>query len=153
MSGKPFGQNFNVSTMKFHGCATVISSPHFEKASAFLLYLQYGKVSAFLLYLYYFVFGFLIKRLLQSRDGALQEHISIKLEKKICWKTFLFIFVRFLLASLPSSSAKQRGWSTETHIYKAEEYAETNFAVAHKTSSTQLHGVLPLCLGSRSHKI
>ena len=140
MSGKPFGQNLNVSAMKFHGCATVIYSPHFEK------------VSAFLLYLYYFIFWFLVKRLLQSRDGALQERISINLEKK-CWEAFLLIFVGFFLTSPPSSSAKQRGWSTGTHIYKTEEYAATNFAVAHKTSSTQLHCVLPLCLGSRSHKI
>ena len=85
MSGKPFGQNFNVSAMKSHGCATVIYSPHFEK------------VSAFLLYLYYFIFRFLDKRLLQSRGGALPERTSIKLEKKIRWKTFLFIFIWILL--------------------------------------------------------
>ena len=66
---------------------------------------------------------------------------------------FLFIFIWFFLISLPSSSSQQRGWSTRTHIYKAEEYAVTNFAVAHKYSSTQLHCVLPLDLGSRSDKI
>ena len=141
MSGKPFGENFNVSALKFHASATVIYSAHFVK------------VSAFLLRLFYFIFWILVKRLLQSRDGALQERISINLEKKICWKAFLFIFVWFFLISLPSSSARQRGWSTETHIYKTEKYAATNFAVAYKTSLTQLHCVLPLFLGSRSDKI
>ena len=65
----------------------------------------------------------------------------------------LYIFIGFFLISLPSSSSQQRGWSTRTHIYTTEKYAATNFAVAHKTSSTQLHCVLPLCLGSPSDKI
>ena len=64
-----------------------------------------------------------------------------------------FEFFWFFLISLPSSSSQQRGWSTRTHFYKTEEYAETNFTVAHKTSSTQLHCVLPLCLRSPSDKI
>ena len=33
MSGKPFRQNLNLSVTKFHACATVIYSPHFEKVS------------------------------------------------------------------------------------------------------------------------
>ena len=85
MSEKPFGQHLNVSAMKFHGRATVIHSPDFEKATSFLLYL------------YYFNFWFLVKRLLHSRGGALPERISIRLEKKLCWKTFLVIFTWVLL--------------------------------------------------------
>ena len=84
MSGKPFGENFNVSAMKFHASATVIYSAHFVK------------VSAFLLRLFFFIFWILVKRLLQSRDGALQERISINLEKNLLESFSFYIYLVFL---------------------------------------------------------
>ena len=178
MSEKPFGQNLNASAMKFHGCATVIYAPHFEKATSFLLYWYYFslcllvkrllqsrggcstrthiyktreknmlenfssyiylnsliqfhrvlplclgspsekifnvsamkfhasatviysahfvKVSAFLFCLFYFIFRILVKRLLQSRDGALQERISINLEKNLLESFSFYIYLVFL---------------------------------------------------------